>query len=191
MDGKTKTELPQNLDAEASLLGAVLIDGDVIIKIADIISADDFFDPRHKRIYEAITDLYDDHSSIDVLTLSDRLKANDYLDLIGGASYLTELTNFVPTASHVEQYAEIVAQKALRRRLISVSQDMSALGFDEAKGIHDLIDAAETKLFEVSDKHVKQSVVSLETILAESFDRLDEYLIEVQKKEKNHGRGKK
>ena len=184
MDGKTKTELPQNLDAEASLLGAVLIDGDVIIKIADIISADDFFDPRHKRIYEAITDLYDDHSSIDVLTLSDRLKANDYLDLIGGASYLTELTNFVPTASHVEQYAEIVAQKALRRRLISVSQDMSALGFDEAKGIHDLIDAAETKLFEVSDKHVKQSVVSLETILAESFDRLDEL-----HKDKNKMRG--
>ena len=174
MDGKTKTELPQNLDAEASLLGAVLIDGDVIIKIADIISADDFFDPRHKRIFEAITGLYEDHSSIDVLTLSDRLKANDYLDLIGGASYLTELTNFVPTASHVEQYAEIVAQKALRRRLIAVSQDMSQLGFDETKGLHDLIDDAETRLFEVSNRHVKQSVVSLETILAESFDRLDE-----------------
>jgi len=174
MDGKKKTELPQNLDAEASLLGAVLIDGDVIIKIADIISADDFFDPRHQRIYEAITNLYEDHSSIDVLTLSDRLKSNDNLDLIGGASYLTELTNFVPTASHVEQYAEIVAQKALRRRLIAVSQDMSVLGFDETKGLHDLIDDAETRLFEVSNRHVKQSVVSLETILAESFDRLDE-----------------
>jgi len=174
MDGKTKTELPQNLDAEASLLGAVLIDGDVIIKIADIISPDDFFDPRHQRIYEAITGLYEDHSSIDVLTLSDRLKSNDNLDLIGGASYLTELTNFVPTASHVEQYAEIVAQKALRRRLIAVSQDMSQLGFDETKGLHDLIDDAETRLFEVSNRHVKQSVVSLETILAESFDRLDE-----------------
>jgi replicative DNA helicase len=118
--------------------------------------------------------LYEDHSSIDVLTLSDRLKSNDYLDLIGGASYLTELTNFVPTASHVEQYAEIVAQKALRRRLIAVSQDMSELGFDETKGLHDLIDDAETRLFEVSNRHVKQSVVSLATILAESFDRLDE-----------------
>jgi replicative DNA helicase len=174
MDGKKKTELPQNLDAEASLLGAVLIDGDVIIKIADIISADDFFDPRHQRIFEAISGLYEDHSSIDVLTLSDRLKSNDNLDLVGGASYLTELTNFVPTASHVEQYAEIVAQKALRRRLIAVSQDMSELGFDETKGLHDLIDDAETRLFEVSNRHVKQSVVSLETILAESFDRLDE-----------------
>jgi len=174
MDGKKKTELPQNLDAEASLLGAVLIDGDVIIKIADIISADDFFDPRHQRIFEAISGLYQDHSSIDVLTLSDRLKSNDFLDLVGGASYLTELTNFVPTASHVEQYAEIVAQKALRRRLIAVSQDMSELGFDETKGLHDLIDDAETRLFEVSNRHVKQSVVSLETILAESFDRLDE-----------------
>jgi replicative DNA helicase len=174
MDVKKKTELPQNLDAEASLLGAVLIDGDVIIKIADMISADDFFDPRHQRIYEAITNLYNEHSSIDVLTLADRLKSNEFLDLIGGASYLTELTNFVPTASHVEQYAEIVAQKALRRRLIAVSQDMSELGFDETKGLHDLIDDAETRLFDVSNRHVKQSVVSIETILAESFDRLDE-----------------
>ena len=95
--------------------------------IRDSISADDFFDTRHRRIYEAITELYQDHSPIDVLTLSDRLKSNDNLDLVGGASYLTELTNFVPTASHVEQYAEIVAQKALRRRLIAVSQDMACL----------------------------------------------------------------
>jgi len=170
----TKTVQPQNTDAEASLLGAILIDGDAIVKIADIVHAIDFYDARHKHIYEAATQLYERHSPIDVLTLADQLKISGVLDIIGGASYLTELTNFVPTAAHVEQYADIVAQKSMRRRLIEASQDMVNLGFDETKGLHDLIDQAESRLFEVSQQHVKQTLVSLETILSESFDRLDD-----------------
>jgi replicative DNA helicase len=97
-----------------------------------------------------------------------------FLDMVGGPSYLTELTNFVPTAAHAEQYAEIVAQKAVRRRLIKASQDITGLSYDESKSLRDLIEDAETKLFQVSQQHVKQSVVSIETILAESFDRLDD-----------------
>lgn len=184
MDPTAKTEQPQNLDAEASLLGAILIDSDAIVKIADAINADDFFDTRHRRIYEATMQLYESRSPIDVLTLSDQLKNSDLLDMIGGASYLTELTNFVPTATHVEQYAEIVAQKALRRRLIKASREMTGLGFDESKDLHDLIEQAESRLFEVSQQHVKQSVVSIETILTESFDRLDDL-----HKDKNKIRG--
>jgi replicative DNA helicase len=171
--GKLKVP-PQNTEAEASLLGAILIDADAIVKIADIISPDDFYEERHRRIFEAISQLYEKHSPIDVLTLSDQLKATGFLDVVGGASYLTELTNFVPTAAHAEQYAEIVAQKALRRRLIKASQDIVGLGYDEAKNLQELIEEAESKLFEVSQRHIKQDVTSLETILAESFDRLDE-----------------
>ncbi len=169
-----KTLPPQNTEAEASLLGAILLDVDAIVKVADKISADDFYDERHARIYEAMRALYDKHSPIDVLTLADQLKASGFLDLVGGASYLTELTNFVPTAAHSEQYASIVAQKAMRRRLIKASQEMTNLGYDEAKGLQELIEEAEVKLFEVSQRHVKQDVTSLETILGESFDRLDE-----------------
>lgn len=165
---------PQNTDAEASLLGAILIDSDAIVKVADAIVSSDFYDKRHERIYEAIVQLYEKRKAIDVLTLADQLKNNGYLELVGGPSYLAELTNFVPTAAHAEQYADIIAQKAMRRRLISASQDMANLGFDEAKGLKELIEEAETKLFEVSQQHVKQSVVSLETILTESFDRLDD-----------------
>lgn len=165
---------PQNTDAEASLLGAVLIDSDAIVKIADIVSFDDFYDPKHGRIFEAITQLYEKHSPIDVLTLSDQLKSTGFIDYIGGASYLTQLTNFVPTAAHVEQYAEIVAQKALRRRLIKVSQDTVELGYNEERDLQELIEEAETRLFEVSQKHVKQDISSIESILGESFDRLDE-----------------
>ena len=165
---------PQNAEAEASLLGAILIDADAIVKIADAINKDDFYEERHKRIFEAATALYEKRSPIDVLTLTDQLKNTGFLDLVGGASYLTELTNFVPTAAHVEQYAEIVTQKALRRRLIKASETIVGLGFDEAKNLQELIEEAETSLFEVSQRHIKQDVTSLETILSESFDRLDE-----------------
>jgi replicative DNA helicase len=165
---------PQNPEAEASLLGALLIDADAIVKVADIVGADDFYDERNKRIFEAVEQLYEKHSPIDVLTLADQLKGTGFLDMVGGPAYLTELTNFVPTAAHAEQYAQIIAQKALRRRLIKASQDIVGLGFDEAKDLQVLIEEAETRLFEVSQKHVKQDVTSLETILTESFDRLDE-----------------
>lgn len=165
---------PQNTDAEASLLGAILIDTDAIVKIADLVRPDDFYEERHQRIYEAILSLYEKHQPIDVLTLSDQLKGTGFLDIVGGATYLTELTNFVPTATHVEQYADIVSQKALRRRLIKASQDIVGLGYDEARGLQELIEEAETRLFEVSQRHVKQDITSIETILGESFDRLDE-----------------
>jgi replicative DNA helicase len=174
MDSNTRKTPPQNLDAEASLLGAVLIDTDALIKIADSVSPEDFYDTRHNHIYTAILSLYDKRSPIDILTLADQLKKVGYLDLVGGSSYLTELTNYVPTASHVEEYGEIVAQKALRRRLIAASQNISDLSYNETHGIRELIEEAETNLFDVSQKQLKNSVISIETILEESFDRLDE-----------------
>ena len=165
---------PQNTEAEASLLGSVLIDSDAIIKIADIVSPEDFYDERHGQIYKAVEALYDQRSPIDILTLSDHLKGEGALDTVGGASYLTELTNFVPTASHVVKYAEIVASKAMRRRLIKASQDITNYGYDEKENLQALVEQAEARLFEVSQKHTKQDIVSLENVLGESFDRLDE-----------------
>lgn len=175
---------PQNTDAEASLLGALLIDSDAIVKVADTVVAEDFYDPKHQRIYEAIKQLYEKHSPIDVLTLSDQLKANGLLDYVDGAAYLTELTNFVPTAAHAEKYADIIAQKSLRRRLIKASQEITNLGYDESSSLQDIIESAESRLFDVSQKHVKQDITSLESILSESFDRLDEL-----HKDKNKIRG--
>lgn len=174
-------QTPQNTDAEASLLGAVLIDSDAIVKVADQLTADDFFDPRHRHIYEAVMKLYEKRSAIDVLTLSDQLKGSGYLDMVGGPAYLTELTNFVPTAAHAEQYADIIAGKAIRRRLIAAGKDISQVGGDEAKSVKELIEEAESKLFEVSQQHVKQDITSLETILADSFERLDDLHKDKQK----------
>lgn len=175
MDPKQGAKVPpQNSEAEASLLGSILIDGDAIVKIADVVSADDFYEQRHRHIFAAAKHLYDKHSPVDVLTLADELKNNGLLDEVGGSSYLSELTNFVPTAAHVGRYAEIVAEKALRRRLIKASEDIVNLGFSEGENLQSLIEQAESRLFDVSQKHIKQDIVSLEQILSESFERLDE-----------------
>lgn len=179
-----KPQIPHSPEAEASLLGAILIDSDALVKIADIITAADFHDQKHRRIYEAVQQLYERRSPIDVLTLADQLKTTGFLDLIGGPGYLSELTNFVPTAAHVEQYADIVAQKAVRRRLIATSQQLTELGYDETKAIRELIEEAESNLFDVSQQHVKQTISSIENILAESFERLDDL-----HKDKNKLRG--
>lgn len=165
---------PQNVDAEMSLLGALLIDTDAIVRIADAIDVKDFYDEKHQRIYEAIKKLYERHRPIDVLTLSNQLKDDGFLDVVGGATYLTELTNYVPTAAHVEHYAEIVAEKALRRRLIKASQEIVGIGYDEGKPVKEIIEEAESELFLVSQKHVKQDIESIESVLATSFERLDE-----------------
>jgi len=166
--------LPQNIDVEASLLGSLLIDGDAFLKISDQISSEDFFDKRHAMIFAAMRALHDKRSPIDVLTLSEQLKNESRLELVGGASFLTELTNAVPTAAHLEQYAEIVADKAIRRRLIGASQGIVDVSFDENKSLQELIEEAETRLFDVSQKHVRQDIISLESILGDSFDRLDD-----------------
>lgn len=180
-DKPTKQLPPQNSDAEASLLGAILIDSDAITKVADSLSVADFYETKHQKIYDAMLELYERREALDVLTLADRLKKNGYLELVGGAGYITELTNYVPTAAHAEQYADIIAQKGARRRLIKASQEITELGYDETTGLKELIEEAESRLFEVSQQHVKQSVVSLETILAESFDRLDDLHKDKQK----------
>jgi replicative DNA helicase len=175
MARSTKSNIPpQSIDIEASLLGSLLIDGDAFIKIVDQIQFDDFYDEKHRMIFSAMHSLYDKRSPIDILTMSEQLKNESRLEIIGGASFLTELTNTVPTAAHLEQYAEIVAEKAIRRRLISASQDIADVSTDENKSLQELIEEAESRLFDVSQKHVKQDITSLESILGDSFDRLDD-----------------
>ena len=165
---------PQNVDAEMSLLGAILIDEDVLADVTEVIMSRDFYDKRHLAIYEGMVRLFEHHKPVDLLTLTDELKKKDQLEEIGGTAYLTELTNYVPTAAHATTYAEMVAQKAVRRRLIKASTDISELGYDEERTVQELLERAEADLFAVSDQSLKQDLTSLETILLEGFDRLEE-----------------
>lgn len=165
---------PQNLDAEKSLLGAVLIDEETIADISEHVTPKDFYEKRHSIIYGAMMRLYERHEPVDLLTLTDELKRRKELETIGGSAYLTELTNYVPTSAHAEAYAELVAQKAVRRRLIKASTEIAELGYNEDTSTQELLEQAESELFSVSDKTLKQDLVSIESILTESFDRMEE-----------------
>ena len=165
---------PQNLDAEKSLIGAVLIDEEVLADVSEHVRPDDFYEKRHGVIFGGMMRLYEKHKPVDLLTLTDELKKKDELDIIGGSAYLSELTNYVPTAAHAEAYAELVATAAVRRRLIKASAEISEMGFDEDTSTQELLEKAEAELFSVSDQSLKQDLVSLESILTESFDRLEE-----------------
>lgn len=165
---------PQNLDAEKSLLGAVLIDEEVLADVAEFLRSDDFYDKRHAIIFGAMSRLYERHQPVDLLTLTEELNKKSELDTVGGSAYLTELTQYVPTAAHASAYAEMISAKAIRRRLIKVSGEITELGYDEDTSPQELLEKAEAELFSVSDQSLRQDLVSLESILTESFDRLEE-----------------
>ncbi len=175
---------PQNLEAEASLLGSLLIDKEALVKVADIVTAEDFYDERNGLIFRAIVDIFEARQPLDLLTLTNKLDEVKELDRVGGSAYLTDLVDAVPSAAHVTHYAGIVSHKATLRRLITASTRITELGFNEATALDDLLDQAEQMLFKVSQKNLKQNFVPISEVLAESFDRLDDL-----HKDKNKVRG--
>lgn len=165
---------PQNLEAEQSLLGSLLIDKDAIIKVADIVRPEDFYKDAHRIIHEAMIDLYSKHEPIDILSLTSRLAERGQLEAIGGRTYLMNLTNTVPTSSHVVHYANIVQKKATLRRLLGVSSEITHLAYQEAEEVDILLDQCEKRLFGVSQKYLKNVFIPIKTLLTDAFDRIDE-----------------
>ena len=178
MDTNTKSIIdrmpPQNLEAESSVLGSLMLDRDAIIRVADTVIADDFYDARHALIYENMLELYEKNVSIDILTVSNRLEEKKLLQRAGGSSYLTSLVNAVPSSANVAYYASIVRKKGTLRRLIKSSGEITNLAFGEQGDVEDILDQAEQKLFGVSQKHLKQNFIPVSTILHETFERIDE-----------------
>lgn len=165
---------PQNIEAEQSVLGAILIDEEAIIKVMDILSPDDFYKDSHQMIFGAMYDLFAKREPIDLLSLTNLLKEKNQLDLIGGQSYLATLASLVPTASNIIAYANIIQKKATLRRMITTAGEIADLGWQETEEIDKLLDQAEKKLFNISQKYLKQNFIPLKNILMEAFDRIDE-----------------
>lgn len=165
---------PQNLEAEQSFLGSLLLDKDAIIKVADMLQPDDFYNDKHRRIYEAMIDLYRKSDPIDLLSLGNRLQEKGELEQIGGRAELISLANAVPTASHVVHYGEIIQKKATMRRLLQAAGEITALGYDQAEDVAVLLDQAESKLFNVSQKFLKRSFTPIRDVLSDAFERIDE-----------------
>lgn len=164
---------PQNIEAEKSVLGSLMLDSKSIDVIIDILRPDDFYQTKHKIIYEAMVDLYQNKEPIDVLSLSSRLKDKKQLDAAGGSSYLTELVNSVPTSSNAKHYAEIVHKKSVLRDLIESSGHINQLGYNEEEEIDSILDEAEKKIFSIARMSTKQRFVNMKTSLMDAWERFD------------------
>ncbi len=165
---------PQNLEAEQSFLGSLLVDKDAILRVADMLREEDFYKPAHGDIFAAILDLHAKREAIDMLTLANRLEEAGKLESIGGRTYLMELTTAVPTAAHVKNYAEIIQKKATLRRLQTAAGEIINMSYDEVDDVDALLDGAEQTLFGVSQKYMKTSFTPLKDTLDGAFERIDE-----------------
>ena len=165
---------PQNIEAEQSVLGALMLDKDAIIKVANLIRIGDFYKDAHNLIYEAMIELYEKREPIDVLSLSNRLEEKNQLDKAGGSSYLTSLVTSVPSSSNVVHYAKVVQKKSTLRKLIRVASEITELGYKEEEDVEKILDTAEQRLFAVSQKYIKQDFIPIRSILEEAFNRIDE-----------------
>lgn len=165
---------PHNLEAEASVLGSLMLDKDAVIKIADLLKVGDFYKDDHNLIFETMLALYEEREPIDVLSLSNRLEEKGKLEKVGGSSYLASLVNTVPSATNVVHYAKVVQKKVLLRRLIAAASDIVEMGYDESEDVQKLLDEAEQKVFAVSQKYIKQDFIPIKSILELAFNRIDE-----------------
>jgi replicative DNA helicase len=164
---------PQSIEAERSLLGCLLLDKDAIFKVADFLSPDDFYRGIHQTIYSVCLELFQKGEPIDLLSVSNRLAEKNLLEEIGGRAYLTELINSVPTPAHSFHYAKIIHRKRILRDLISASQDIGQMAFDETEDIDTLLDKAEKRIFSIAQRSLSQNFVPVKETLEEAFERID------------------
>ncbi len=164
---------PQSIEAEKSLLGCLLLDKNAIVKVVDFLTPRDFYRGTHQSIYQACQGLFERGEPIDLLSISNRLKENGKLEEVGGNSFLTELINSVPTASHVLNYAKIIQRKRILRDLIDASHEIGVLGYNETEDTDILLDQAESKIFSIAQKSLSQNFILVKTTLEEAFERID------------------
>jgi len=165
---------PHNLEAEKSVLGSIMIEKNAIVKVADLITPEDFYYDTHALIYKIMTELFSRRAPIDLLTVGSALKDQGQFETIGGPGYLTELCNEVLTASHIYQYALMVKQKSTLRKLGNAGSKISALGFKEDENVDELVDQAEQELFQVSQAFMKNKFVPIKDVLTQTYEKISE-----------------
>ena len=164
---------PQSLEAEKALLGSVMIRGEAMHDIVDVVGGHSFYSNQNKMIWEVIFELHTKSSPIDILSISSRLKEKGQLEEAGGMSYLTELINAVPSSTNAGHYAEIVEKKHIMRELLRAGEAITSLGYEEESDIHDILENAEKALYAVTNKTGSSKYVALKDTLDEAWERLD------------------
>jgi replicative DNA helicase len=164
---------PQSIEAEQSVIGALLIDRDAVIEVADFLRPQDFYRQAHGSIYGAILELYERREPVDIVTVSETLERTDSLEQVGGSAYLTSLINATPTAVNAVYYGRIVERKAVLRNLIGAAGKIAGIGYDDSADVSEAIDRAEQELFSVSERRVISGFSPLKMLLHSAYDRLD------------------
>jgi replicative DNA helicase len=169
---------PQNIDAEKSTLGSMLLEKEAIFTATEILKPDDFYREAHRQIFQAVSALSGRGEPVDLVTVAEELRQRNLLEQVGGASYLASLANCVPTAANVEHYAKIVEEKSVLRALISASTRVAQMGYDANLEVETILDEAERAIFAITQKRNIQGFVSLRSILIEAFERIEKLYTE-------------
>jgi len=164
---------PQNLEAEMSTLGSLMLDTNAAFKVVDYLRPRDFYRQNNKTIYETVLELIEKREPVDMISVSNRLAEKNHLENVGGKTYLTDLINSIPTAANISHYAEIVHKKGVMRELLEASQHINDLGYREEESVDYLLDEAESKIFSISQTSLKQRFVSVGSALSKAWERID------------------
>ena len=167
---------PNDIDAEKSVLGAVLIDSSAINNVAEILRQEHFYKKEHSLIFQSMLELFEKRNPIDVVTLKDHLTKKGILKEIGGGEYLAELLNSVPTSAYSEHYANIVKSSYVKRKLIEVASRSVETAFENTGEIQELIDNIESSIFALASEYQHRDFIPMKEILVESFEKLEEFL---------------
>ena len=172
---------PQALDLEESVLGALMLEKEALTNIIDILKPENFYKDAHKEIYQAIIDLFNNSQPIDLLTVTNQLKKNGTLDIVGGSYYVTKLTTRVNSASNIEFHSRIILEQSIKRELINISSKVQKDAYEDTIDVFDLLDQTEQSLFDVSESHIRKNYKKIKNLMKEAIDELE------TKKEKKDG----
>ncbi len=164
---------PQNLEAECSVLGGILLENDSVNQVLELLRPEDFYRESHRKIFRAIIQLTDRNEPVDVITLSDCLTSRGELEAVGGSAYLTSLTEFVPTAANISHYARIVREKSILRHLIGAATEIATRGYEERGNVDEFLDSAEKVIFDISENKVKASFASMGSLIPNTLKNIE------------------
>ena len=164
---------PHSLEAEQSVLGAMLLDKDAIAKAIDILVVDDFYREAHRIIFDAVVTLYNRAEPVDLIMVTELLRQKNALESVGGASYISSLANMVPTAANAEYYASIVKDKSIYRALVNAGNQISSMGFESGQDVEQTMDRAQQLIFNISQKGRIKTIDDMNTVLMRTFDRIE------------------
>ena len=156
---------PHNLESEQCVIGSIIMEEETMVPVAEILDIEDFYIDAHKVIYESMLELNNERKPIDKVTVSNRLKEKGYLDQVGGVTYLTSITNMIPTTSNVKVYAEIVKKNSTLRKLIKASNDIISMGYEASHSLDDILNVAEKKIFDISQDRMSEDFKPISEVL--------------------------